>query len=164
MLLQSWFPLIWYAKWPCSDKVEFWPQPQDQGGGVQAEYWLPCCCIHDSFNLIWNMTIFWKSWILTFWPHSLGSWERGTVGKLFDIMLLHYLIPFNLTCYMTMFSKRWSLTYWPVGSGSGGGGSAGKIFATILLHLLFHLIWYATWPGFEKLNFHLLTPSAVSKY
>ena len=27
------------------------------------------------FNLICNMPMFWKSWILTFWPHSLGQWR-----------------------------------------------------------------------------------------
>ena len=25
MLLNWWFHSIWYAKWPCSEKVEFWP-------------------------------------------------------------------------------------------------------------------------------------------
>ena len=34
MLLHLWNSLIWYAAWPDSEKVEFWPQPLDQGMGV----------------------------------------------------------------------------------------------------------------------------------
>ena len=37
MLLHSWFPLIWYATWPCSEKAEFRPfDPQGWGKGASA--------------------------------------------------------------------------------------------------------------------------------
>ena len=42
----------------------------------------------------------------------------------------------------------------------GGLGSESKIFTTELLHLRFSfLIWYATWPCSEKVEFDLLTQS-----
>ena len=58
----------------------------------------------NQFNLMCNMTMFWKSWILTFWPPgSLG----GSAGKIFTTMLLHFVIPFNLICIMTIIWKSW---------------------------------------------------------
>ena len=85
MFVHQWFSLIWYATWPCSEKVEFWPRPQ--GMGVRG--WVGVCgqniCYHVAasvilFNLIGNKTMFWKSWILTFWPQPQGQgwgWEGG---------------------------------------------------------------------------------------
>ena len=62
---------------------------------------------------ICNMTMFWKSWILTYWPHSKGWWWGwvGVWGQIFATMLLH-----------SWFSSQWS---W------GRGMSVGKIFATM---------------------------------
>ena len=125
----SWFPLIWYATRPCSEKswiLTYWPHPQGWGcgcGGIGL-CWQNICYHYAafviSFNLICSMTIFWKSWIFTFWPHPLGSWgERGLPEK--------YL----LLCYC--------ISWFP-------------------------LIWYATWPCSEKLNFELLTPSPGLKW
>ena len=49
----------------------------------------------------------------------------------------------------------------------GGGGERGSVgifffFATMLLHPWFLLIWYATWPCSEKVQFDLLTPPPKS--
>ena len=43
--------------------------------------------------------------------------------------------------------------------GGGGGGSAGKIFPIMLLHVWFLLIWYATWPYSEEVEFWALDPT-----
>ena len=52
--------------------LTFWPE--GSGGGV---CWQNICYHVDAFvipfNLICNMTIFWKSWILTCWPHPQGQ-------------------------------------------------------------------------------------------
>ena len=104
-------------------------------------------------NLICNIAMFWKSWTLTFWPHLLGSWRdegEGSAGKIVATMLLHFVIPFNLICNMTLF--------WPFDPKGQGEGSADKIFATMLMHSLFPLIWYATWPFSEKVEFWPVDP------
>ena len=107
-----------------------------------AKYFLPCCCICDSIlfdiqhdhgevgvpgknicyhvaalvmtcTLIYNMTIFLKSWILTNWPQPWGRWEggRGVWGYNVCFHVATYLIPFNLICSMTIFWKSW---IWPL--------------------------------------------------
>ena len=174
MLLHSEFSLISHATWPysekswlhpqgrgclrgkifatMSEKVEFWPTDPilrvgGGGGGLGGQN----ICYHVAalvilFNLICNMTLFWKSWILSYLPHPQG---RGwSAGKIFVTMLLHaFVILFNLIYNMTVFWKSWMLTYWP--HQHGLGVAAGKIFATILLQSWFSLIWYATWPCSE---------------
>ena len=67
MFLHSRFPLIWYATWQCSVLIpRFQGGGRSWGGGIFAtmllNYVIP-------FNLIWNMTMIWKSWISTYWPH-----------------------------------------------------------------------------------------------
>ena len=117
MLLHSWFPLIWYATWQCSEKVKVCFKV--------SLYFLP-------LNLACKMTMFWKSLSLTFWPQPQGRGQvGGSMGKIFATML--HMIPFNLICNMTIFWKKWSLTSWPHPQVRLGWGSAGKIFATIWL-------------------------------
>ena len=131
MLLHSWFPLIWYATWPCSEIVEFWPfdprvRGMGGGGGLQQNFVIP-------FNVICNMTMFWKNNILPTDPIP----RVRSAAKIYATRLLHFLIPFNLICNMTLF---WKVELWPFDPRLGG--SAGKIFATKLLHFLiiFNLI------------------------
>ena len=47
--------------------------------------------------------MFWKSWILTYWPHS--QVRRDSAGKIFATMLLHSL--FSFICNMTVFWQSW---------------------------------------------------------
>ena len=68
MLLYVSFSLLWYATWPFSEEKKlFWPFDPTQGSRV----WLRAkCCLYVVvhlilFNLICNMTIFWKKWFLT---------------------------------------------------------------------------------------------------
>ena len=115
--------------------------------------------LHSWFplNLICNITLFWKSWVLTFSPH--GQRVRGVFGKTICYHVAAFVIPFDWICNMSMF---WKVEFWSFDLisrvGWGSGSAAGKIFATMLLHLWFHLICYATWPCSEKLNLELLTP------
>ena len=71
MLLHSLFPLIWYAIWPCSEKkLKVWsfdPYPRVLGEGRSACKIFATMLLHFliPFNLICNMTMFWK---VEFWP------------------------------------------------------------------------------------------------
>ena len=84
-LLPGWFPSIWYATWPCSEKVEIWPYDPNPRvrGAIVGVYWQNNCyrvaAFMIPFNLICNMTTFWKTWILTYWPqpHGQGGGEMG---------------------------------------------------------------------------------------
>ena len=66
-LLHLSFPLIWYATWPCSAKVQFWPLDHTRGVYIQTTYYHVAACVIP-LNLICNMTIFWKSWIMACVP------------------------------------------------------------------------------------------------
>ena len=92
MLLHSWFPLNWYATWPCSEKVVFglfdplgWRR--GGGGGGRGRDCVQNICYYVAafvfpFDLIYNMTIFWKSLTL------------GIISiKIFVTMLLHTWFP-----------------------------------------------------------------------
>ena len=81
MLLHSSFPLIGYATWPCSEKkfnFNILTPPSRVGGrgvyGPNICYHVAACVI--PFNLICNMTTFWKSWILASAPHPNASPPR----------------------------------------------------------------------------------------
>ena len=101
MLLHLWFPLIWYATWPWSEKIKltYWPHHQGRGWGLRANYCYHFAAFVILLNLICNMTMFWKSWILA--PGS-GVWG-GIWGQILATMLLHLAIPFNLICNITLF-------------------------------------------------------------
>ena len=155
MVLYAPFPLIWYATWPFSEKniLTFNPHPR-------TEYMLACCFI--PYNLLCNMTMFWKSWILTFWPQPYG-WGGVSAGKIFATVVLHSW--FHIIWYSSE-----NVEFWPHLEGRGEqnicyhvaanvipfyficnmnifqkkmnfdtiprvGGSAGKIFASMLLHV-----------------------------
>ena len=80
MLLHTWFPLIWYATWHCSEKVEFWPF-DSSGQGVGEILGTMLLHFMIPINLICSMTMFWKSWILTYWPHPYGPGGGGLKAK-----------------------------------------------------------------------------------
>ena len=92
MLLHSWFSLIWYATTPCSEKVLFWPTDSiPRVGSVCGQN----ICYHVSvfvilFNLICNLTMSWKSKILTYWPRFQGRWW-GEGGR--GLQRATYLLP-----------------------------------------------------------------------
>ena len=79
------------------------------GGGWSAGKIFATTLLHSRFSLILicNMTMFWKSWILIFWPHPQGRGEGvGISGQIFTTLLLHLLFSFKLILNVTMFWKR----------------------------------------------------------
>ena len=133
MLLHLWFPLIWYEKWPCYKKIEFWHfdhislvHPGGSGTCLRSKITFDmfyiyctsvCSCYHVAafaIPLMCSMTMFWKSWILTFWG------ERGAAGKIFATMLLHLRFP--LIWYATWScSAKVTFEFMTLGSGEGCG-------------------------------------------
>ena len=141
MWLHSWFHLIWYKD---DHVLKSWHLIFGIPGSRRI--WGQNICYHVVafviiINLICNMTMFWKSWILISSPGSWGvvKW-LGVCTQNIWYLNAAFVIPFNLICNMTIFWKFWILTFWPH-PWVRGGGSAGKIFATILLHSWFLLIW-----------------------
>ena len=106
------------------------------------------------FNLICNMSMFWKKRLLNPIPRVGGGGQERVFEQNICYHVGAFLILFNLICNMTKFWKSWILTYCPHLQDRGGSrGSTGKIFATMLVHFWFSLIWYATWPCSEKVDF-----------
>ena len=111
-----------------------------------------------AFNFICNMTMFWKSWILTFWPPGSGGGGGGGSARIIFATMLHVaapVIPFYLVCNMTMFWKSFILPLTPPPKSTQGSdtGLRSKVrfdmfliivplsaFATMLLHSRFPLI------------------------
>ena len=71
------------------------------GGGVQAKYLLPCCCIRDSltFDIVQHDVVLKKRNFDLLNPRV----RRGLRPKIFAIILLHFVLPIYLICNMTMF-------------------------------------------------------------
>ena len=85
----EWFPLIWYAKWPCSEKVEFWPIDPIPRVGVRG--WVEVCgqniCYHfAAFLILFNLILTWPySEKVEFWPFDpiprVGGGGEGVCGQ-----------------------------------------------------------------------------------
>ena len=91
-----WFPLIWYVLWTCSEKGEFlifWPQQRAREGSAGKIFAAMLLHLMIPFNLICNMTMFWPSCILTFWPHPLSptrGWATGLGSRItFDMFHIY---------------------------------------------------------------------------
>ena len=59
------------------------------GGSADKKFATMLLHLVIPFNLICSMTIFWKSWILTYCSHPWGCRGRGSPGKILATMLLH---------------------------------------------------------------------------
>ena len=111
-----WFPLIWYATWPCSKKVKFWPSdPVGRGGGVCWQN----ICYHVAafvipFNLIYSMTMFWKSWTMTSPPRS-GGGGCLRAKYLLPSCCIFYFISFDMQLYHVLQKKNFDLLAQEVG-------------------------------------------------
>ena len=116
MLVHSWFSLIWYVTWLCSEKFELWPtDPIHRTGRGVRGVCAKTICYHVGaflilFNLICNMTIFLTS---EFWPtdpiHRVGG-VGGVCGQNICYHVAAFVILINLICNMTVFWKSW---IWP---------------------------------------------------
>ena len=109
--------------------------------------WVGVCgqniCYHAAafmipFNLICNMTVYWKRGILTYWPHPLGpsrGWDSGLRSK--STFYMFYIIYCTSVCIW----KYWQLTQllrnlniWPVTPLRGQGPSVWvKVLFTVML-------------------------------
>ena len=113
ILLQSWFLLIWYAAWTCSEKLNVLnPTPWSRGwcGGGSAGKIFPTM-LHSWLPLMWYAT--WpcseRVWMLTFWPHPLGLPSSRT--QAFDrksIVICFIFIVSLSACKISV--KYWQLT------------------------------------------------------
>ena len=133
MLLHTWFPLIWYATWPCSDKTDFfylltpYPRVMEEEGGLSAKICYHVAAFMIPFNLICNMTMFDKSWLLTY---LLGQEHGGLWAK---YLLLFCCISWSHLIWYATWPCSEKVEFWPIDPipmffwGGGGGGSAGKI-------------------------------------
>ena len=94
--------------------LAFWPQVQAEGGGggYGQNIWYRVTAFAIAFNLICNMTMFWKSWILEFWPPGLGGVSAGILFAT-TLHVAAPVIPFNFICNLTMFWKSLILTFDP---------------------------------------------------
>ena len=147
MLLHSWFSFIWYATWPCSEKVHFDLLTHKVrgavgggGGGRGGGKIFATMLLHYfviAFSLICNMTLFWKKWTLTCWPLGSGVPAKYLL-KCCNISWLHLTWYATWPCAEKMKSDISTLSPY----GLGEWGSVGKIFATMLLHFVisFNLI------------------------
>ena len=124
--------------------LTFWPHPQGQagvGGGLRAKYMILRFRIRDSINFVCNLTMFWKSWTLTFWPQGQGMGVRGLCGQNICYHVAAFMFPFNVICNMIMFRKSWILTFWPHPlsrpRGSGTGLRSKNAFDMFLIYCNF---------------------------
>ena len=78
-----------------------------------------CSCYHVAafaIPLMWSISMFWKSWILTFWGE-----RGGAAGKIFATLLLHSRFP--LIWYATwLCSAKVKFDLLTLGEGGGGWG------------------------------------------
>ena len=104
-------------------------------------------CFHAAafvipFNLICNMTMFWKSWIKSFWPHPLSLPRESDPGLQSTITFDMFHIYCTSVCMQNFSKKYWQLTelLWnlnilPFTPPKGSGPSEGwyKISFTVML-------------------------------
>ena len=112
------------------NKVEFWPiDPIPKvGDGICGQ----TICNHYAaflipFNLVCNMIMSWKCWILNLLTPTTGSGgEDGVCRQNICNHAAAFVILFNLICSMTMFCKSWILTIWPQPRVRGRVGFCGQ--------------------------------------
>ena len=149
---------IYYTSWH-----KFWHLDPSvgRGGSLLAKYFLPCCCICDS-SLIWYVTGPCSEQV-EFWPIDPKGWVGGGVCR--QNICYHFaalVIYLNLMCNMFMFWKSCILTLRPPVLAGGGGGGGGVCWQNIPYYVaacVIPLIWYATWPYSEEVEFWALDPT-----
>ena len=153
MVLYAPFPLIWYATWPCSEKVlTFWHHPPGLGVDVLANISYHVAAFVIPLSLISNMTIYWNSWILTLWPQG---WGGGICRQNVCYHVAAFLILFNLTCNMTMFWKSWILTLPPESTQEVGHRPSIKNhvwYVSYLLYFCLHVKFRKKYCWLQNLN------------
>ena len=131
--------------------LTFWPTPRGQGTLCKDRI---CACVvfYAPFPLIWYATCL-LSGKKMFWPFDPTPGVEGLCkDRIWACMVVDMLssIPFNLICNMTTFRKKcFDLLTEP----QRPNVCKDKICACVVLYAPFLLIWYATWPYSEKVEF-----------
>ena len=132
VLLPASSALLWYATWLLSEKYIVWPfdPPPGQGCVCGQNICYQVAASVDSFNLICNMTIFWKSLILASAPPPKSTQRTRTQA---------FKLKFRLNCFISIAAlpackisakiltialvivKLKYLTFDPLGGVKGGG-------------------------------------------
>ena len=136
--------------------------PRVRGGGCGEIFATMLLHFVISIKLVYIMIMFWKSWILTFWPHPLGFLRDG--GVCWQNICYH-VAAFCDSCKSDMqhwhVLKKFNFDLWTIFQG-GGGGVEGGMWAKFLLPccciLWFASIWYAICPCSEKVEFWPFDP------
>ena len=152
--LSWWGRESWLLCFICFPVVSWWLRgSSSRCHGVVCGLWLWYFLIILTYFFL---TMLWKSWILTFWPHFQGFfflWGGGGLGCRQNIYyhVAAFVIQFNLLYNMTMLWKSWILTYLPRPQGRGRRVRV-KYYYHVAAFVIF-FIWYATWLCFEKVEF-----------
>ena len=119
MWLQLWFHLIWYATWPCFEKVYFdiLTQPPGPDGGRRGSAGK---IFVTTFPHLWFYLLWYAIWPCSekveFWPVDprVRGWPWARLlGQNICYHVAAFKFPFKLICNMIMFRKSWILTFWP---------------------------------------------------
>ena len=118
MVFYAPFPLIWYATGLLPEKnlLTFWPHTRDRGYvyGQNICYHGASCVI--PFNLICNMTIFWKGLILASSPPPKST--QGVPTQAFELKKLFDMFRILCTSVCMRFGKilttDLNLNIWPL--------------------------------------------------
>ena len=120
LIILLYYIILYYTSWH-----KFWHLNPSVGRGESAGKIFPTMLLHlwFFFNLICNRTMFWTSWILTYWPQGLGG---GVCRQNICYHFAALVIYLNLICNMFMFWKSCILTLRPPVLAGGGGGLLAK--------------------------------------
>ena len=164
MLLHSWFSLIWYATTPCSEKNLFWPTDSIPRVGSVCRQNI---CYHVSvfvilFNLICNLTMSWKSKILTYWPRFQGRWWGRGVEVFGEQLICYHAAAFSDSLWYATWPCSKKVEFWPNDPIPRVGCVCEQniSYHVAAFVILFNLIYNMT--VFWKMDFYLLTPSPGS--
>ena len=126
MLLLASSALIWYATWLLSEKrysLTFWPHPLGRVCvcGQNICYHVAASLI--GFNLICNMSIFYKSFILApagLWPRP-SNWNPVWYVSYLLLLCLYTKFQQKIITIALVIAKYKYLTFDPLGGVKGGG-------------------------------------------
>ena len=134
MLLPASSALIWYATWLLSEKMyslTFWPHPLGRGCVCGQNICYHVAASVFSFNLICNMTIFWKTLILAWAPPPKSTQgARNQAFKLKSRLICFISIAFLPACKILAkninnclsYCEIWIFDLWPLRWGQRGWG------------------------------------------
>ena len=146
MLLYSSFPLIWYATWSCSEKVEFWPfdpTPNGRGEGSTGKIFTTTL-LHASFPLIWYVT--WPySEKVKFWPlpqpHKSTQGAGPRPSNKYPAWYLH--ICWASVCMRNFSELLRNLNILPLTPPKGSGGRGKNFIPLMLIYRHWVIITYS---------------------